>query len=261
MYRPHDVFDTPSDGTTLWRYTTWGRLCDVLARRALFFARAIAFDDPWEGSYPEHQFSLESTAKKFGHLVQDNPEVLTQMHNGQLGLKAAFEVTRLTSAVSCWHMAAGESDTHWRIYGHSGEGVAIRSTVGHLKQALEVYGERSVFIGAINYVDFATTLLPSGNGFWPIVHKRRAFVHDQEVRAVVWERETEPGGAPKPAFGEKGGYVAVNVPTLIQEVVVSPLAGPSFVETVREVIGRFDLACEVRRSTLLDPPSYRADPG
>lgn len=62
-------------------------------------------------------------------------------------------------------------------------------------------------------------------------------------------------------FGEKGVYVAVDVPTLVQEVMVSPLAHHNFVETVVDVVGRLGLTCTVRRSTLLDPPSHRAEAG
>jgi hypothetical protein len=114
-----------------------------------------------------------------------------------------------------------------------------------------------VFIGAVKYVDFARERFSLDNGFWPIVHKRAEFVHDQEVRAVVWERESQPGGLVLPPFGARGEHVAVDVAALIQEVVVSPLASSSFVQTVKQVVSRFELLCDVRRSKLLDPPNYR----
>jgi hypothetical protein len=253
MYGEHDVFKTPPDPTIIWRYTTWGRLCDVLAKNALFFARATVFDDPWEACYPEHQYTLESTAEKWAHLVQGSPETLAHMHEQTLRQLRLFDEGRHENGVSCWHMAAGESDNHWRIYGRNDEGVAIRSTIGKLKLALEACRDRIVYIGGVSYIDFDTAFVPEGNGFWPIVHKRLAFRHDQEVRAVVWEGERL--AVP---FGERGVYVPIDVAALVEEVVLSPLAAPSFVEPVTETIRRFALTCPVRRSELLDPPRYRS---
>ena len=154
-------------------------------------------------------------------------------------------------------MSHEESDSHWRIYGHSDEGVAIRSTVGQFKKALQVFKDRSVFIGE---VDYGADNIKIDNGFRPIVHKRSAFKHDQEVRAIVWEQEMEIGGEPKPPFAEKGVYVSVDAADLVQEVVVSPLAHANFVETVVAVVRVLGLSCPVGRSTLLDPPSYRTPP-
>jgi hypothetical protein len=147
-------------------------------------------------------------------------------------------------------MADGESDSHWRIYGHNEEGVAIVSTIGGLKKALEPYKDRSVKIGKVRYVDFENEGIPVENGFWPVVHKREAFIHDQEVRAVIWEEE------PGPPFGPRGINVPIDVGALLSEVVVSPMSKPGFENTVKQVVGRF-LLCKVRRSTLLEPPKYR----
>jgi hypothetical protein len=132
--------------------------------------------------------------------------------------------------------------------------VAIRSTVGRLKEALEVYKEREVSIGEVEY---GKDIIEIDSMLRPIVHKRRAFRHDQEVRAIVWEMESEHGGKPKPPFGEKGVYVPVNVESLFQEVVVSPLGRPGFEETVREVTRAFGVSSPVNRSQLLDRPNYR----
>lgn len=249
MYLDHPVFETPADSTIIWRYTTWGRFCDILARNALFFARAMTFDDPWESSYPEHQYGPD---ERWGSIMQFSTEKTRESYLQQeRQIRDAFAKSRRTCAVSCWHMSDHESDTHWRIYGHSSESVAIRSTVGHLKRALDVYTDRSLKIGKVKYIDYETARIPTDNGFWPVVHKRLAFVHDREVRAVVWE------GEPGLPFGESGVHVAVDVPALVRELVVSPLAHDSFVETVRNVVGRFGGTFEVRRSKLLDRPTYR----
>ena len=90
-----------------------------------------------------------------------------------------------------------------------------------------------------------------------IVRKRTAFVHDQEVRAVVWEPQAKVDGSANEPFGHKGIYIPVDVGELISEVVVSPLSHPGFVDTVRKVVRVLGFSFEVNRSTLLDPPSYR----
>jgi hypothetical protein len=254
LFQENNACKTPPDFASIWRYTTWGRLCDILVRRALFFARATTFNDPWEGSFPEEQFDPDRVEESWAHTAPFNEKTRAELHQRLLAHRDNMEANRHTNAVSCWHMSGEESDSHWRIYGHSDEGVAIRSSVGHLKKALEMFKERSVFIGQVEY---GGDNIKIDSGFRPIVHKRSAFRHDQEVRAIVWEQESEPGGRPKPTFGEKGTYVDIDVGTLVQEVVVSPLAHMHFVETVTHVIRGLGLSCPVRRSTLLDPPTYR----
>jgi hypothetical protein len=248
MYRPHPVFETPPDDTIIWRYTTWGRLCSVLTENALFFARAETFDDPWESSYPEHQYIQLENWSPSVFAPAGTPKVALEEQARRI--RDDFASSRHACVVSCWHMADGESDSHWRIYGHSEEGVAIVSTIGGLKRAVEPYKDRSVKIGKVRYVDFEKDALPAENGFWPVVHKRKAFINDREVRAVIWEREAGP------AFGPKGVNVPIDVGALLSEVVVSPMSRPGFEDTVRQVAGRF-LPCSVRRSTLLQPPKYR----
>ena len=255
MYNEHPVFAAPPDETVIWRYTTWGRLCDVLVKNALFFVRATAFDDPWEASHPESHFDPEEAPKRWAHLTAYSPKTIADLQNRELEMVRRHEEQRRTLAVNCWHIATEESDSHWRIYGRSDEGIAIRSTVGRLKAAVDIYKDRAVNIGEVKYIDFAKETFPTNNGFWPVVYKRLAFRHDKELRAVVWEME------PGPPFGDKGVYVVVDVTALIQEVVVTPLAAPSFLEPVREMVRRFGLSCEVKRSDLLDPPRYRVPPG
>jgi hypothetical protein len=250
MFHEHYVFKVPDDGTTIWRYTTWGRLCDVLVKSALFFPRAMFFEDKWEATYPASQYTIDSTAEEWPRLAYHPSETVEDVHKRKLELLGTFEKGRRTLGVSCWHMAHDESDMHWRTYGRSDEGVAIRSSVGQLKAAFAPYRDRAVHIGEVTYVDFSKAKFPSNNGFWPIMHKRLAFQNDKELRAVVWE------GEPGLPFDDRGVHVAVDVPALIQEVVVSPLAHRSLVDAVGDVVGRFGLSFPVRRSTLLDPPSY-----
>jgi hypothetical protein len=178
----------------------------------------------------------------------------------RLQARANAEEQRHETAVSCWHMAPTESDSHWRIYGRNDEGVAIRSTIGAMKRALDVDQERVVHIGEVEYIDFENGQIWLNSGFSPIVHKRREFAHDREVRAVAWERERKYGGQMLPPFGPSGIHVAVDVGALLQELVISPLAHQLFEDTVRDIINRLDVACAVRRSKLLDVPAYRVTP-
>ena len=48
----HPSFRVPEDpATQIWRYTDFTKFVDLLERRALFFGRADAMDDPFEGTY------------------------------------------------------------------------------------------------------------------------------------------------------------------------------------------------------------------
>ncbi len=76
-------------------------------------------------------------------------------------VSGAFEDLRRMMKISCWHHAEIENIAMWERYlPNRTPGVAIRSTVGRLKAALQPfrlkqeYGEESIFVGAVRYIDY-----------------------------------------------------------------------------------------------------------
>ena len=93
--------------------------------------------------------------------------------------------------VNCWHSNSDESDAMWRLYAPDSMGVAIRSSVGCLRQALAKHngsgdwaseGRLQFTLAKMRYVDLDRYRASFDQlGFI----KRKAFRHEQEVRAVA----------------------------------------------------------------------------
>ena len=80
-------------------------------------------------------------------------------------------------------MNESESDAMWKLYGNpAGETVAIKTNVGRLKKSLE-NSAIVVFIGKIMYEE---NNIPEGNLYFPVLHKRKPFQHEEELRSLTY---------------------------------------------------------------------------
>jgi hypothetical protein len=139
----------------------------------------------------------------------------------------------------------------WKLYGPSGENVAIKSTVGALKESLK--GGTPVYIGKVDYKEGVP---PEGNLYWPVVYKRKPFGHEKELRLCI----SSPGNNNPPDltklkkelsflganersdvallknFGLKGISIRVDVSQLLKEVVICQSAGQYLYEAVDHIL-------------------------
>ena len=192
MYLEHPVFETPADSTIIWRYTTWGRLCDILTRNSLFFARAMSFDDPWESSY--HRAPVRSRrALGFNNTssAQRRPGTTICSRNGRSERRSRKAAAPAPSAVGTCPTTSPTRTGASTVT--VVKGLRSGQAIGDLKRALDAYKDRSVKIGEVKYVDYETARLPTDNGFWPIVHKRLAYINDKEVRGCCLGRRARSG--------------------------------------------------------------------
>lgn len=116
--------------------------------------------------------------------------------NGWTEENAAFyERSRSNTFVCCWHLNEHESEAMWRLYCGADGGVAIQTTYSSLVESIST--EYETYVGLVRYVDYATAAFESGNAFWPVMHKRAAFTHEQEVRLVrYWGDPPYPDTSP-----------------------------------------------------------------
>ena len=255
MYAEHPVFHTPDGDAVVWRYMDFTKFVSLLDRRALFFARAHKLGDPFEGTMTranlEERSQLRGKAAPHGavSVMQAFPE----------GAKAVTMTRRnyqRMTLISSWHLGGHESAAMWKLYLTGDEGVAVRSTVADLCAALEGF-KPDIHIGAVNYIDYDRTPIPERNFFFPFVHKRKSFEHEQELR-VVLPRTTDPlrmanEVVPVPDGGE---YVPVDLGRLVRGVYVAPTAPLWQEDLVRSVIDRYGFYFEVVRSRLGDDPIF-----
>ncbi len=140
----------------------------------------------------------------------------------------------------------------WKLYLKSDEGIAVVSSPRKLVNVVR-NAPFLVFVGSVEYVDF-DNYLPFHNQFEPVKRKRKSFEHEREIRIVAMK---EKDGAVKlEPFEEKGVAVEVDLPELIEAVYVSPTAEAWFARLVEQVARRFNLRCDVRRSSLAERPLW-----
>lgn len=219
------------------------KLLSLLENRTLYFTRADQFEDPYEGSLSKAGVAQMRDQALNGGFPQEMINQLLQ----------ASEMQRREMYISCWFMSEHESAAMWKLYLQSPEGIAIRCDHDALCRALEA-SPLKARTSSVTYIDYDTTPVPSGNLFFPFLHKRLSFAHENELRAVVWS--TEDVNAAQVATDALSVTVDVVPEDLIKAVHVSPSAPKWFGTLVEQLLKRYGLTCPIERSGLYERPSF-----
>ena len=207
MYAEHPKFDTPPDETVLWRYMDLAKFLAMVSTRTIYARRVDQFEDKWEGAVPP----------TFIRRVKDADD-----HAAKVFLQSSDRM-RERFFVNCWHASTCESAALWSIYGSAG--LAVRSTVGRLKQAI-----RSVefYLASVRYCDYEIDDWFDGNAILPCFMKRKSFEFEQEVRVVVWADTIDNSWDRRLQDPSTVGVeLEVDIAELIESVYVSPTASPA----------------------------------
>jgi hypothetical protein len=232
----HPAFLQPDRGDRpVWHYMTLAKFIALLDTRSLYFCRLDCLDDDYEGALPRHW----------------------RARRGDAG-EVAEEIRRLRAFcyVNCWNMSDSENEALWRLYGVQEASIAIRSTYDEL--AALVSRSPSLHLGLVRYVDDESA--PDGIGSDPLVrvmHKRRAFRHEEEVRFVrLLDGFAHPESDER--AGPRGLDLPVDVERLIHGVYIDPYAPQWFEKVVRAVVAKFApaLADRVTWSSMKADPIY-----
>jgi hypothetical protein len=205
------------------------KLLALLEDKALHFARADRFEDPYEGEW------TGATAERFR----------------KLGNKKAVDIPRKLQQshfISCWCASEHESAALWKLYLQSPEGVAVRSDLASLSAVLE-RAPQKITVAEVTYLDYDSKIqIPWTQSFLPLfTRKRRSFSHEQEVRAIIHPSRSNERGALAIA-------VPISVPTLIKKIYVSPSAPLWFGSLVERVVRRYELEVPIESSQLYCRP-------
>lgn len=243
MYKEHPSFKPVSDETKIWRFMDLAKFCDVLEKSSIFFIKPEKFPDPWEGFSPKMHFEEESyksiPAELRQTLIKIEKEDTPKIVRGQF-------------AVSCWHISNFESEAFWRNY--SKRGIALQSTFGRLKESLS-NTDYSIYIGKVEYKDHDTDSIDSGNLFYRILWKRKSFEYENELRAVIWDKENSDGKGAKTFKESNGEYLGVDLNVLIENIYTTPFESDSwFNNIVGDLIRRYGYNFPCKKSQLMDKP-------
>lgn len=246
----HPAFPQPDDLECLvWRYMDMPRLIAILGQQALFFPRLDRLGDPHEGAitrpFKEHlEAAGQNTAEKFA---------------------AWRKKIRMASFVSCWHRGQFESEAMWRLY-CGRQGVAVQTTYAKLRSSVQRWNNPSLGIGLVSYRDYDAEELPSLNVYVPVMSKRLAFSHEQEVR-ILWSMvgcknypaentvwDTGPEGKPEPI----GMLLPWNPEDFVEKIYINPYADSWYGDVIKTTVEKFSprLAVNIEWSQLRAAPYY-----
>ena len=258
-YKIHPELETPPDDTVIWRYLNFVKLMDLIEGRRLWFARVDTFEDPLEGTHTDAEVEFLRTQK-----VAISPGKDLTLDKQYVN---ATRMYRETMYVNCWRAARTESMAMWDIYWKDSGVVAIKSTVGRLKEVLDGYAY-TAFIGRVIYVDW-NEIAWNLNALKMVTRKDRSYEHELELRAIVWGLGVEgdppiiTGHSLDPdgryvSEGPLGVEVACDPERLVTEIVIGPREQEIFHRLLGPILSRYGLTIPVCASDRLRARSPKA---
>jgi hypothetical protein len=236
-----------SQDLKLWRYLSLPKFMSLLEEKALYFTRADRFEDPLEGSYLSDQDPMGEYVRYIakGKATRDSEEEFDIKVIGGQPIRTLAESLRKFTIVNCWHINEHESDAMWKLYLDSAEGVAIQSSLDRLNRAFGGKPNYNIVIRPVVYLDYDKNEPPSTNALEPFFYKRKAYEHEQELRALI------PFFHPNGKEVDHGAMIPVDLDQLIELVHVSPKAQSWFAVLIEKLLCRYNLDKPVKHSTLL----------
>jgi hypothetical protein len=230
---------------TIWRYLDFAKFVDLISTGNSFFCRSDRLGDPFEGSLPKKCSRRNGSERRSGRV--DGP-ASSDNTSGVDFRKYVF--------ANCWHMSDIESAALWRLYLKSDEGIAIRTTRTRLGAAF-AGSQVGVWQVPICYIDYAKDDPPMPTMIAPFRYKRNCFIHENELRAVVFAEHQGKRGQILPPPAEFGIRVPTDLRALIEAVFVAPTAQTWLCDLVDRLCRRFRIAAPTAQSSLAtDKPVF-----
>jgi hypothetical protein len=151
--------------------------------------------------------------------------------------------------VNCWHMNERESIYMWKFYGAHRESIGVQSTYRKLAYLLP----HDAFVGAVKYIDYDTDYIDVTFAFNYIMHKRKSFEHERELRAVIW-----PPSVKKPfdSMDGQGLIVPIDPNKLIENIFVSPDSEHILQDVILQLARTYGVSASVHKSDVNAAPTY-----
>ena len=223
MYINSSNITLPEDNDTIvWKYLDLSKFLDMLLSRQLFMSRSDKFEDQYEGTFSEPTF------EEIKKIAANNPKFLDY-----------YKSHREKVVISSWHINEYESFAMWQIFTKNNEGLAIQSTIGRLKEALQPERAIEQYIGNVNYIDYKKEYIPFDDLFFPFLFKRKSFQYEREVRIISDTSDTA-------ITINDGIKINVDISQLIDKIYIHPKSENWYKNLVIELVSKlgFDIAIE-----------------
>lgn len=246
----------------LLRFMDLSKFLSLLSTGKLFFPRASALGDPAEGlSVRERQVRL---LEILDHLQQENsadgkksgPSLGTLEARIKL-LKEQF--IRDFVLVCSWHASADESHCMWKVYTTGLHGICIQSTRQRLEESFTPETNPILKPRICDVVYGGSPVIEPAH-LTNLLYKRVEFESEKEVRAVVDLYQTfgedEERRKTDPLYGDllvgNGLPVTVDLPTLIEKIILAPNSGRWFESAVKDLVTKYGLPSSIVIKSTLD---------
>lgn len=250
MYQRHPSFNPPEDeNIKIWRYLDIPKFLWLLERKSLYFSRSDLLGDSFEGSLPSTpgQFLVDSLLKK-------QASELLKIDEKDVPPPPSFlDIWRKVCYVCSFHMNEHESAALWSIYTKAKQGVAIQSTFKKLVDSFKSYSINPVFIGTVKYIDYQSGIIHvEENAFLPLLHKRKSFEYEREIRVVI----TQPsaifvGATPyKECEKHEGLNVPIDLDCFIEHIYLAPTTKPWIKELLTSIMDKNGINKPLDQSSL-----------
>ncbi|MDQ7250764.1 hypothetical protein [Dongia sedimenti] len=232
------VDSTLGDDVVLWRYLDMAKFIDLIHNNTLFFTRGDQFEDKFEGAFTN---SIKLAIEK---AYKDN-NIKSSYQEFKKGLRERV-------FVNCWRRGTDDSMAMWRVYGRSPTSLAITSTVGKLRDALQnARIPHAIAIKEVKYVkhwrDPELQIKPYSDVF---AYKVTAYDYENEVRVII-DRFGDDYLSPIKEFGMN---VHLTPNSFLRSIVVSPEAPTWFFDLIDAVSKKYGMSTPIRRSKLAFKP-------
>ena len=271
VFNPFNNKSLPDD-TVIWKYIDLSKFISLISSHSLWFAR-LDYNwgvDPFEGKIPKAQWEVmrnDITTTNFAPQFVGNNKYqlggtkedgMTQIPHadvieGNIELqKFLHENTVYNSYITCWNVSPNESYHMWKLYCNHHNGIAVKSTIGRLKEALGENKNYSIIGGLVEYLDYNTGVPKvSNNAISHVFCKTLPYSFENEFRLCLWDtgyvNDVIDDKAPysidskvieKEINKYRPGYkVPLDLEHLIMELVVSPHSDPWFHDLINSILG------------------------
>jgi hypothetical protein len=233
------------DHTEVWRYMDMWKFMSLLETSTFYFSRLDTLEDPFDGQL--RPYELPHAKNLVLHALMETPSVKERFEASWDKLLRQGATSRYGPAyVSCWHVAKHSSIAMWKLYCPSGQGVAIVSTVGKLRELADL--EPALAIGKVEY-ESVKRLGRVDKWEELLFLKRREYEFEREVRMVLRYPLQEHLSND---FDGAGVRLPVDITDLIRKVWI-PAGGTAWQQSaLASIIQKLGLKVEIGRSRLLD---------
>src|SRR6266540_2111096 len=184
MIKASQYLEIPSSDTVIWRYMDFVTFCSLLTTGKIFFRRLDKYSDELEGTLPpKTKEELLKYRSAFDYSSSEGTE------KWAAGVIENVEAYKEWTVANAWTISDVENYAMWKIYLRGNrEGVAIKSTVGRLKESFTANGFE-IYLGKVHYEGLKQEEL---NVYSVSTNKSSPYEFEKELRALILYQFTIP---------------------------------------------------------------------